>query len=170
MRGRDAKTYYDSLSNWASPSLTLISKVIDETITPEAEVIAGGSREYDHEDNVVTIHKFAFNLTYRYKKTSVGADAVYAALLVHFEAGTSFAMYFLDGAVDTGAKGWRSPVRLTQMPMKRDLGALSEVTIQGVGCLHDTGSTVYHRGSYTSAVPAVTTTTTAAPTTTTTGL
>jgi hypothetical protein len=52
------------------------------------------------------------------------------------------------------------------MPMKRDLGAMAEVTIQGVGCLHDTGSTVYHRVSY--ADPGAVTTTTAAPTTTTT--
>lgn len=164
MRGRDAKTYYDLMTNWAAPSLTELAKVIDETVTPTAEVVAGGSRESEHEDNEVTMHKFGFNLTYRYKKTSVGADAVYTALLGYFEAGTTFAMYFLDGAKQTGAKGWRSPVKLTEMPLKRDLGGMSEVTIQGVGCLYDNSGTILHRESYASAA----TTTTAAPTTTTT--
>jgi len=169
MRGRDAKTYYDSASNWTTPTLVEIAKVIDETITPEAELVAGGSREEEYEDNVVVSRKFSLNMTYRYKKASVGTDTVFAALQAAFIAGTPLYMYFLDGSKDVnGSKGWRAPIMLSQAPIKRDHKAIVEVTFQGTSCLVDLSGSIAKPAAYTvsSAVP--TTTTTAAPTTTTT--
>lgn len=149
MRGRDSKTYYDSATNWASPTWVEMTRVIDETLTPEATMVAGGSRLEEYEDNEVVGRKLTLNGTYRYKKASVGVDSVYAALLAAFESGAAIFMAFLDGAITTpGSKGWRAPIKLTQMPIKRDLGALTEVTLQGVSCLYDDSGTIRKPASY----------------------
>jgi len=153
MRGRDAKTYYDSASDWTTPTWVEITRVIDETITPAANLATGGSRLDEYEDNEIASRKFEVNLTYRYKKASIGEDSVFAAMLVHFEAGTPVFMAFMDGAIATsGSKGWRAPIKLDQMPQKRDLGDLVEVTLHGVGCLYDDSGTIRKATSYT--VPA----------------
>jgi hypothetical protein len=159
MRGRDGKTYYDSASNWDTPTWVEIVKVIDETVTPSADAVAGGSRESEHEDNEIVNQKFAINLTYRYKKASVGTDTVYAAMLAHFEAGTPVFMAFMDGGIAVnGSKGWRAPVKLTEMPQQRNLGGMVEVTISGVGCIYDDSGTLRTRTSYTYTAPTTTTT------------
>lgn len=153
MRGRDGKTYYDSASNWATPTWVEIAKIIDETITPSAELASGGDRSEEYEDNEISMRKFEWNCTYRYRKASVGADSVYAALLTAFEAGTKLYMAFMDGAIATsGSRGWRAPILIDQMPQQRNLGDLVEVTVHGVGRLSDVSGTVYSATSYT--VPA----------------
>lgn len=150
MRGRDSKTYYDSASNWTTPTWVEMTRIINETITPEATMVAGGSRLEEYEDNEVVSRKFGLNATYRYKKASVGTDSVYAAMLTAFEAGNPIFMAFMDGAITTtGSKGWRAPIKLTQMPIKRDLGDLTEVTLQGVSCLYDDSGTIRKPTSYT---------------------
>lgn len=150
MRGRDSKTYYDSATNWTTPTWVEMTRIINETITPEATMVAGGSRIEEYEDNEVVARKFSLQATYRYKKASVGADTVYAAMLAAFEAGSCIFMLFLDGAVTVpGSKGWRAPVKLTQAPIKRDLGDLTEVTLQGVSCLYDDSGTIRKPTSYT---------------------
>jgi len=150
MRGRDGKTYYDSASNWTTPTWVELAKIIDETITPAADLATGGAREEEYEDNEVASRKFEWNCTYRYKKTSVAADAVYAALLAHYEAGTPVFMAFMDGAITTsGTKGWRSPILIDQMPQQRNLGDLVEVTVHGVGKLYDDSGTIRKSESYT---------------------
>jgi len=150
MRGRDGKTYYDSADNWTTPTWVEIAKIIDETITPSADLASGGDRSEEYEDNEIAARKFEWNCTYRYKKASVGADAVYTALLAAFEAGTPVFMAFMDGGISTsGSKGWRAPVLIDQMPQQRNLGDLVEVTVHGVGKLYDDSGTIRKATSYT---------------------
>jgi hypothetical protein len=119
--------------------------------------------------NVVVSRKFSLNMTYRYKKASVGTDTVFAALQAAFIAGTPLYMYFLDGSKDVnGSKGWRAPIMLSQAPIKRDHKAIVEVTFQGVSCLVDLSGSTAKPAAYTVSGVGETTTTTAAPTTTTT--
>jgi hypothetical protein len=164
-RGRDAKTYYNTASDWASPTWVEITKIIDETPTPSADLATGGSREEEYEDNEIASRKFEWNCTYRYKK---GDDSVYAALLAAYVAGTPLYMAFLDGSVSVdGSKGWRAPILIDQMPQTKNLGDLTECTVHGVARLWTNNSVAYKAASYTvSGSP--TTTTTPAPTTTTT--
>ena len=63
MRGRDGKTYYDSATHWASPTWVEMTRIINETITPEATMAAGGSRLSEYEDVEVANRKFALNAT-----------------------------------------------------------------------------------------------------------
>lgn len=162
MRGRDSKTYYDSASNWTTPTWVEITKIIDETITPSANLAAGGSRENEYEDNEIASRKFEWNCTYRYKKKSVAEDTVYEAMLTHFNAGTAVFMLFVDGAHNTANRGWKAPILLDQVPQKRDLGAIVEVTLHGVGKLYDDSGTLRAPEAYTGSTTTTTTTTTGA--------
>jgi hypothetical protein len=159
-RGRDAKTYYDSADNWDSPTWVEVKKIIDETITPSAELASGGSREDEYVDNEIASRSFEWNCTYRYRS---GDDTVYSALLAAYVAGDPIYMSFMDKdiAVD-GAKGWKVPILIDQMPQQKNLGDLKEVTVHGVGKLVISDSTIYKATALT--ISSTTTTTTTAET------
>ena len=156
-RGRDAKTYYDSASNWNSPTWVEIKRIIDETITPSAELASGGSREDEYVDNEIASRSFEWNCTYRYRS---GADTVYTALLAAYVAGTPLYMSFMDKSITTdGAKGWKVPILIDQMPQQKNLGDLKEVTVHGVGKLVINGGTIYKATALTISGGSPTTTT-----------
>jgi hypothetical protein len=164
-RGRDAKSYYNTGATWSSPTWVEITGIIDETITPSADLATGGSRAEEYEDNEIASRKFEWNCTYRYK---TGTDSVYAALLAAYVAGTPLYMAFLDGSASVdGSKGWKVPILIDQMPQTKNLGDLAECTVHGVGKLATNNSVLYKAASFTvSGSPP--TTTTPGPTTTTT--
>lgn len=160
MRGRDAKTYYDDIANWASPTWTEIKGIIDEDVTPSVNLATGGSREEEYEDNEVASRKFEWNATYRYKQTPASNDTVYTDLMAAYVAGTPLMMAFVDKDVSTsGAYGWRAPILIDQVPQKRNLGDLVEVTVHGVAKLYNDSGTIRKAATYTSPGFATTTTT-----------
>jgi len=160
MRGRDAKTYYDSDNNWTTPTWVEITRIIDETITPAVNLATGGMRAEEYEDNQVASRKFEWNCTYRWLKRTEAADAVYGVLATAFAAGTPLYFLFVDGGSTEAVRGWKTPILIDQMPQKRDLGSLVEITVHGVGCLYNDAGTIRKPTVYTGTAATTTTTTT----------
>ena len=154
MRGRDCKTYYDAITDWATPNPTLVGKIINESVDPEGDVASGGSRESEYEDNDVTQLRLNWSGTYRYQKNPTTNDTVFTDLQTAFLANTPLMMFFLDDAFATvGAEGWRAPMKLTKMPQKRDLGDMVEISLEGKSCLYDDGGTLREPEPYVVAAP-----------------
>lgn len=142
MEGRNAKTYInvDGDADWTSPDWDEIPKIIDETVTPSAEVNGVYCREFDWQDNEITGLKLEWTCTYRYKKKATRADAIYDFLVEKFLAGTPVYMRFLDNTTGAEARGWMAPMKITQLPQKRDVGSSFEVSVTAVSCLYDDGT------------------------------
>lgn len=143
MRGRDCYTYYDSADNWTTPTWVEIKKIIDETVTPEQDTAAGGSRESKWEDADNVLARLNGEITYRYKKHPGSDDAIYTKFLNAFLNNTAVFMAFLDDQVTTSdAQGWKAPMKCTSIPQRRNLGDLVEVTLSLRSCLYDDSGTL----------------------------
>lgn len=130
MRGQDCYTYYNSSSsNYSAPSWVLIERVVNDTITPSGEEINGANRASEYGSTDVGTKRFEGELTYEYKDTSGGADTVYLAFRTAHFNNTVIDMLFLDGVYGTGS-GYRSPMKVTSVPMRRDMDSVVEVTLQ----------------------------------------
>jgi len=126
-RGQDCYTYYSSAStNYSSPSWVEITRVVNDTITPSGEEISGANRSSEYGSTDVGTKRFSGSLTYEYDD---GDDTVYLAFRTAWANNSVIDMLFLDGTNAAGS-GYRAPMKCVEVPQRRDLDSVVEVTLE----------------------------------------
>jgi hypothetical protein len=95
--GLTCKAYYMSGGSFASPTWTLMTKVIDVTIGRQRTEIAASTRGSEFEKVLVGLKKMPISITL----LRDDADTTQDSLETAYEAGTDVVLGFADGAIAT---------------------------------------------------------------------